>query len=338
MKRHFTERIRSIHSFHYRLSNWLDWRRIGVSLCFVSILGRFWHTLIKIIHFNARILGDKSNLYVSFHLSLYCVYLFTQKMVCTRNNSILLPDMFVEFILKPLETIMLIQFQPAVATIGSLFNLTFLFVVFKSKEMHTITNVYLSNLAVADTTFMVYNCVISVIEYLWSPLRNDRTFYRNGVVGCSAEQLVNYTMYYASLFLVAVVTFERYLAICHPLSHRRIASRSRTRKLSAGCWFIALLLGLFMVFIKGNYVEDCQEYSPKYSHLPQVVGGCTSFNTSTALHWYLWRAHYIIECGTFLIIFIGKTFYWKYDQISDLIFIPTLKSSWPTEWPTQHFP
>ena len=227
------------------------------------------------------------------------------------NNSWYLNDAtVVRLIRTDLERILLSQVRPVITIIGFILNTTFLYVVFQSKEMRTITNVYLSNMAVADTVYLVYTGSESFAEYMWSPLKINVSFYsKGGNLGCVMYQLVTFTMYYTSLFLVAVVTFERYLAICHPLAHRRIASKSRTRNLSGGCWFLATLCGIIMIAVKGRYCEDTHRFSSKYSYINGLYGICNGFlifGWNDYRNNYLWRIHYILECGTFFVIFCGK--------------------------------
>ena len=229
-------------------------------------------------------------------------------MDCTfDNNTWNISDAGVERLMRTtLERILLGRVQPVITIIGFILNITFLYVVFKSKEMRTITNVYLSNLAIADTVFLVYTGTASFAEYMWSPIKSNVSFYRKGGnLGCAMHQVVNFTMYYTSLFLVAIVTFERYLAICHPLIHRRIASKSRTRNLSGGCWFLATLCGVFMIWIKGRYSESCYRWSSKYSYISNLFGICSGY---VIFGNFPWKAHYILECGTFVVILCGKMY------------------------------
>ena len=161
--------------------------------------------------------------------------------------------------------------------IGVFLNSSFLLVVYKSKSLRTLTNIYLVNLAVADMLYLIYSCSISLAIYFWSPIKNNRGFYQGNHLGCVIEQLLTDSMYYASLFLISIVSFERYLAICHPFRHRALASKTRTWTICISMWLISLPCSIPATLGDGRYVFDCYQYSEKYSYIMKEIAGCTNF-------------------------------------------------------------
>ena len=89
-------------------------------------------------------------------------------------------------------------------------------------------NVYLVNLALADSIFLAYTTWYSLTACTTTLFLLDHSFL-SGDFGCILNDLINYGSYlYASLWLVALVTLERFVAtsICDPFTHRSIDTRA----------------------------------------------------------------------------------------------------------------
>ena len=229
-------------------------------------------------------------------------------MECTANNSkYLIPWIVPHILRKPSETMVLLYFQPVICSIGLLLNFVYIFVVLRSKVLHTITHTYLINLAVSDCIYLMYSCVYGLLEQFYSDLRNNVAFLGRG--GCIYTTVISYTCYFTSLLLVSVVTTERYLAICRPLLHRGIASRGRTRKLILFCWIISACLATSMLIQYGYQDEDCRKFTSEFSHLnlPAKFAACRVVPTLKPAIYIHFQP--LVECGTFIITFVGKKQY-----------------------------
>ncbi|XP_038060544.1 somatostatin receptor type 4-like [Patiria miniata] len=139
------------------------------------------------------------------------------------------------------------QFVKIIAPIGILMNSIFLFVVIRVKSMHTIINVYLSNLAVADAAFLILG-----MSTAWA------TEYRHIDSGVSlALAIASSTMQIASYCFVTIIAVERFSAVRQPLTQRARASKSRAAKVSAGVWVAAVVTGVLGgVATDPNYVTN----------------------------------------------------------------------------------
>ncbi|XP_063966419.1 neuromedin-U receptor 2-like [Lytechinus pictus] len=191
---------------------------------------------------------------------------------------------------------------PCVLAFGLFGNLLFLFVVARVRSMRTITNMYLTNLAIADLFYLS----VGVGEKLWryhiSPVKDDRTPFGN--IGCVFFPFVVDTTYTASVLLVTMVTVERYYAICKPFWHRRMATRKRTIKLIVATWIVSLCLAAML--IPGHYpmVYRCLIYpdDPKYDGYPSLNGYCSAVKP--------WLIHLVNGCQNipFFIAMIVSSF------------------------------
>ncbi len=135
-------------------------------------------------------------------------------------------------------------FVPFVVLFGVVSNCAFIFAVYRVKFMRTITNIYLVNLAIADSSLLIAAIVQYLGSYIICPEYDLRfSFYSS--FGCSVPNFLIYLCYYASLWTVTLVTMERYLAICHTFWHRIISDTRRAMKMVISVWIVSILFALF---------------------------------------------------------------------------------------------
>ena len=130
---------------------------------------------------------------------------------------------------------------PIIVAFGLFGNAALLFVVYRIQEMRTITNFYLSNLAVSDTLLLISTAFRYIWSYFAQPIDFGPASFPTGFL-CAITGLWTYLCYFTSVFMVILVTFERYLAICHPIAHRLVKGKSFAARMTAGAWFMSLLM------------------------------------------------------------------------------------------------
>ncbi|XP_072037176.1 pyroglutamylated RF-amide peptide receptor-like [Amphiura filiformis] len=174
----------------------------------------------------------------------------------------------------PSEEIIIGYIYPITFVLCLIGNGGFLYVVFRIKRMHTITNTYLSHLACADIFYVGVNAVGILYTLLSSPVRYD-TFV-NSSLGCFLLVAPIYTTFILAICIVTLVTFERYQAIVNPLGHRGMNSKSRTRKLLAICWILSIIVSLGATLIFGKHTRYCVLWpeGDDFQHLPDVIQFC----------------------------------------------------------------
>ena len=132
---------------------------------------------------------------------------------------------------------------PLVTVIGLICNGIFMYVAAKIPAMRTVTNLYLTNLAVSDSIILLCGSIQYLYSYYNSPVNLSFAFETG--FGCAIASIIGYCCYFNSVFIVTLVMFDRYMAICHPFYHRKIAGKGRAFKLIATSWILALLLSTF---------------------------------------------------------------------------------------------
>ncbi|XP_033631718.1 thyrotropin-releasing hormone receptor-like [Asterias rubens] len=197
---------------------------------------------------------------------------------CTPNNTLdlsLYEDIANEFALyKTIDTVIIMIVNPCILAVGLLGNLGFLFVMARVRRMWTVTNIYLTNLAVADTSFLVIGVSEKIARYRASPLAANQAIL--GTMGCIVVYTLLDVAYFVGLCLVTLVTIEKYYAICRPIQHRLIAGKKRTIKLVSFVWGMAWVFGLGLLPCWSNFMGLCTIWpdTEDFSRHPAVFGTC----------------------------------------------------------------
>lgn len=86
---------------------------------------------------------------------------------------------------------------------------------------------------------------------------------------------------FASLFLVTLVTLDKYDAICRPIEHRVRTSpgRSHTKYVIMAAWMVAFSVAATTIPVSSVYFTSCVVYpDPSYSQHPEFISYCLPIN------------------------------------------------------------
>jgi hypothetical protein len=137
-------------------------------------------------------------------------------------------------------TIFSVIFYSVVCVMGLLGNGLVIYVVLNYSSMKTPTNLYLVNLSIADSLFL-----ITLPMFITLMLLQHWIF---GPVLCVLFNFVDNLYKSAGAYTLVALSGDRYLAVCHPVS----AARYRTSKyiciIIAGIWTVAIAIGLAPAF------------------------------------------------------------------------------------------
>ena len=156
---------------------------------------------------------------------------------CDVNKTL---DEAMEKTYTKLSWTMCLIFGPLVTAFGVIVNSAFIFVVYRVKTMQTITNIFLVNLAIADSSLLIAAFAQYIGSYVNSPVY-DFGFSFNNVFGCVTPNFLIYLCYYESLWTVTLVSVERYFGVCHLLWHRYMRSTRRAVNMVLASWVISAL-------------------------------------------------------------------------------------------------
>lgn len=136
---------------------------------------------------------------------------------------------------------------------GILGNVCTCVVIARNKFMHTATNYYLFNLAIADLLLLVIGLPPDLYT-IWNfyPWIFGETF-------CIIRALFGEMSTYTSILTITAFTIERYVAICHPMKAHKMSSLNRAVRVIFSTWVIASLLSIPQTIQYGVfYIKDRQ--------------------------------------------------------------------------------
>uniref|UniRef100_A0A6I8S949 Olfactory receptor n=1 Tax=Xenopus tropicalis TaxID=8364 RepID=A0A6I8S949_XENTR len=120
-------------------------------------------------------------------------------------------------------------------TVGG--NLVILIVISCDRRLHTPMYFFLANLSVIDTVFS--SVTVPNLLFILATAQKSMSFR-----GCITQLSFFQFLVVAECYLLAVMAYDRYVAICSPLSYALIMSQSLRCRLVATCWVSWVLSSL----------------------------------------------------------------------------------------------
>ncbi|XP_064079239.1 tachykinin-like peptides receptor 86C [Macrobrachium nipponense] len=109
-------------------------------------------------------------------------------------------------------------------------NIVVIRIVLGNQRMRTTTNYFLVNLSVADLFMTLFNCVFNFVFML-------KSHWAFGSIYCTISQFIAHVSLAASVFTLAVISFDRFLNVMRPLKPRM--SKCVCRMLLCVIWVVA---------------------------------------------------------------------------------------------------
>ncbi|XP_033490202.1 succinate receptor 1-like [Epinephelus lanceolatus] len=129
------------------------------------------------------------------------------------------------------------SFFLAVLILGLPLNLLSLWVFFHRLRRWTRSTVFLFNLTLADTSWLL------ALPYLIN-YHLDDLYWKLGLPLCMGVRMFYHNYFYLSIFFVTCISVDRYLAIVHPLRSLVLLGRRQTCLLCVVVWVGTLLLSI----------------------------------------------------------------------------------------------
>ncbi|EDO39225.1 predicted protein, partial [Nematostella vectensis] len=117
----------------------------------------------------------------------------------------------------------------ALGLISATFNLMVCLAVYKVKKLRTVTNCFVVSLSMADLLVSVVFVPVYIIDH-----------YAKTII---SGYLIAF-MLLASIFSLAAVTYERYIALTKPFGYRMLMSRRKVSVIIGTAWMLPLVLAL----------------------------------------------------------------------------------------------
>ncbi|GAB0092882.1 growth hormone secretagogue receptor type 1 [Sergentomyia squamirostris] len=120
--------------------------------------------------------------------------------------------------------------------LGVIGNIMVPIVILKTKDMRNSTNIFLTNLSIADLLVLLV-CTPTVLVEVNTPPET----WVLGQEMCKAVPFVELTVAHASVLTILAISFERYYAICEPLKAGYVCTKARAILICITAWIVAAL-------------------------------------------------------------------------------------------------
>ncbi|CAN8030519.1 hypothetical protein HPB47_005012 [Ixodes persulcatus] len=140
----------------------------------------------------------------------------------------------------------------AIAVVGFFGNALVVLVVLCNPQMRSTTNILIINLAMADLLFIVFCVPFTGWDYTLN-------YWPFGDIWCRIVQYLVIVCAYASIYTLVLMSFDRFLAVVHPITSMSIRTERNAYIAIFLTWVVILLAcvpALFshgMVFLDDNY-------------------------------------------------------------------------------------
>ncbi|XP_078657184.1 G-protein coupled receptor 54-like [Branchiostoma floridae x Branchiostoma belcheri] len=151
------------------------------------------------------------------------------------------------------EAFLVPLFFAIIMVVGLVGNYLVIYIIVKNKEMHTVTNYFILNLAVTDLSFLVFVVPFTASTY---PLTS-------WVFG---QFMCKFVIYYSQITVTATcitltaMSVDRYFAIVHPIKSKQWRTPRMAKVVSAGVWLGSIVGSLPMAIF--SRLEPYDFYGP----------------------------------------------------------------------------
>lgn len=132
--------------------------------------------------------------------------------------------------------------------------------------MKTATNIYIFNLALADTL------VLLTLPFQGTDILLG--FWPFGNTLCKTVIAIDYYNMFTSTFTLTAMSVDRYVAICHPIRALDVRTSSKAQAVNVAIWALASVVGVPVAVMGSAQVEDEGQWMILLSdQFPVVLGG-----------------------------------------------------------------
>ncbi|XP_030624456.1 nociceptin receptor isoform X3 [Chanos chanos] len=138
-----------------------------------------------------------------------------------------------------------------VCVVGLVGNCLVMYVIIRYTKMKTATNIYIFNLALADSL------VLATLPFQGTDVFLG--FWPFGNILCKAMVSIDYYNMFTSVFTLTVMSMDRYVAVCHPVKALDMRTPHKAKVVNICVWVLASAIGV-PAMVLGD-VEDDHEHS-----------------------------------------------------------------------------
>ncbi|CAG0897682.1 unnamed protein product [Darwinula stevensoni] len=133
--------------------------------------------------------------------------------------------------------------------VGFIGNTLVVLVVLANQQMRSTTNILIFNLALADLLFIIFCVPFTATDYAVPS-------WPFGQVWCKIVQYLVIVTAYASVYTLVMMSFDRYLAVVHPITSMSIRTERNTYFAIVVLWALILVMCVPVLFAHGIIVYE----------------------------------------------------------------------------------
>ncbi|KAG7463960.1 hypothetical protein MATL_G00182220 [Megalops atlanticus] len=152
---------------------------------------------------------------------------------------------------------------------------------------------HMVSLACSDLLVLLIGLPVELYSAIWFPFSSA-----SGNVACKVYNFLFEACSYATILNVATLSFERYIAICHPFRYKSL-SGSRTVKLIVFVWIASAMVALPLLFATGT---EGPKGDPLFDRVEQQN---LTFCTNLTRRWVMYRSSIFIAFIVYVVVLVS---------------------------------
>ncbi len=238
---------------------------------------------------------------------------------CYTNKTLLIylipEDQRSEWFYSSWQDVMVTVLLPIISIFGLIGNAALLIVIVKIREMRTITNFYLGNLAISDFVFLF----LALTSYLRIYFESNGLLIVDNIKNsalCILESSSRHIFFFASIAFVVLVSSERFNAICSPIKYHILShSKKRAVKYVASIWIFAVIAAFLMSPMWSKVTTFCVIWDMSGTY--DIFSYCDSVALAwTYFHSIIEHVYYFLALGASTVFYIGIIYQLKQRHMS----------------------
>ncbi|XP_044294290.1 G-protein coupled receptor 39 isoform X1 [Varanus komodoensis] len=171
---------------------------------------------------------------------------------------------------------------------------------------------HMVSLACSDLLVILLGMPVEFFSVIWNPFSTPK-----GDLACKLYCFLFEACSYATVLHVATLSFERYIAICHPFKFKAASRRCKVKILIAFVWLTSVVVALPLLFAMGTEypLETIQGHrglvscsrSKARHHLPDFRFNVTVC-TSLASKWKVYQSSIFTAFIVYIVILVSVAF------------------------------
>lgn len=149
---------------------------------------------------------------------------------------------------------------------------------------------HMVSLACSDLLVLLIGMPVELYSAIWFPFSSA-----SGNISCKIYNFLFEACSYATIVNIATLSFERYMAICHPFRYKAFSGK-RTNALIAFAWLVSVLVALPLLIATGT-----QGHIPLRADRPvQNLTFCTNLRE----HWVMYRCSIFVAFILYMAVLV----------------------------------